>query len=223
MTRRQLCLRVFNFKWENLGMDTYLSNLNRLNLAFYCEVVSTPEQVRIVAEVEKAVFPQDMQDSPSALHDFFLSEYAHGLILRYGRKAVGVLKGDHLSEENTCSELLQGDALMDIIDITFYMDSVGVMQDVRSPQVLDFLMHEMAVDLHRFDYQFVTAHARVKGGLSRLYQRRYGAKVLATYDNWCDFGEPFDYILVDLKNVPIQGLIRRSIYRLARRLYRLSE
>ena len=202
-------------------MDTYASNINRANLAYSCEVVSTPEQVSIVAEIEAAVFPQDMQDSLFELQGFFSNEYAHGLILRHGSQPVGVLKGHHVTESNTSVALLEGEALSDKIDVTFYMDSVGILPSVRSPQVLDFLMHEMAVDMHRFDYQFVTAHARVKGGLSRLYQRRYRAKVLATYDNWCDFGEPFDYILVDLKNVPIQGVVRRFIYRLARKFYGL--
>lgn len=197
-------------------MDTYLNNLNCWNLGFRCHTVFTEQHVKDVLAIEQAVFPSHMQDSFEELSEFFADEFAHGLILRKGRQPVGVLKGQHLDESNTPNDVLTLPELEGIRDATFYMDSVGILKEVRSTQVLDFLMHEMAVDMHRFDYQFVTAHARRKGGLSRLYQRRYKAKVLTTYDDWCGFGEAFDYILVDLNDVPVQTPLRRFIYRLAR-------
>jgi len=202
-------------------MDTYLNNLNRWNIAYRCEVVVSQTHVSDVHLVEKAVFPEKMQDSLSDLKAFFANEEAHGLILRRGNKPVGVLKGLHLGLDNTSSELLNSEELIHKHDVTFYMDSVGILKDVRSTYVLDFLMHEMAIDMRRFNYQYVTAHARVKGGLSRLYQRRYKAKVLASYDDWGGFGETFDYILVDLKNIPVQSACRHLIYQFIRRLFAL--
>ena len=200
-------------------MDTYLKNLNCWNLAYSCHTIYTDEHVKNVLAIEQSVFPEHMQDSLEELTDFFSDEFAHGLLLCKGRKPVGVLKGQHLDESNTPAELLLQPVLNGIRDVTFYMDSVGILEGVRSTQILDFLMHEMAVDMRRFDYQFVAAHARKKGGLSRLYQRRYKAKVLTTYENWCDFGEAFDYILVDLKNVPVQSPLRRFVYRSMRRIF----
>lgn len=202
-------------------MDTYLNNLNRWNISYRCEVVASQAHINDVHLVEKAVFPEKMQDSLSDLKAFFANEEAHGLILRRGNKPVGVLKGLHLGLDNTSSELLYCEELIHKHDVTFYMDSVGILKDVRSTYVLDFLMHEMAIDMRRFGYQYVTAHARVKGGLSRLYRRRYKAKVLASYDDWGGFGETFDYILVDLKNIPVQNAYRHLIYQYIRRLFAL--
>lgn len=199
-------------------MDTYVNNLKRLNPSLNCRVVSSDDHVDEVWSIEKAVFPLHMQDSLDTLKSFFATDDAHGIII-YSKKApVGVLKGHHLSLANTAADVLDAEDLKTKHDVTFYMDSVGVLESVRSTRLLDFLMHEMAVDMRRFDYQYVTAHARVKGGLSRLYRRRYKAKVLATYDDWSGFGEAFDYILVDLKNVPVQSQFRRTIYGLIRKI-----
>ena len=215
-----MCLLDVKFRMNTLGMDTYRNNLKRWNLAFWCQPVSEKSHINDVLQIEQSVFPAFMQDSLEDLNAFFADEYAHGLVLRQGNRPVGVLKGQHLDDRNTPQELLDGPDLNAIRDVTFYMDSVGILKESRSNQVLDFLMHEMAVDMRRFDYQYVAAHARVKGGLSRLYQRRYKAKVIARYDDWQNFGEAFDYILVDLKNVPIQPLWKHSCLRFMRRITR---
>lgn len=49
-------------------------------------------------------------------------------------------------------------------------------------------------------YENVSMHARVSEGLSNIMQKRYGAKFFRRIENWHDFGEPFDYLEIDLKN-----------------------
>ncbi len=63
---------------EIQSMDTYLNNLNRWNIAYRCEVVASQAHVSDVYLVEKAVFPEKMQDSLSDLEAFFANEEAHG-------------------------------------------------------------------------------------------------------------------------------------------------
>jgi hypothetical protein len=41
-------------------------------------------------------------------------------------------------------------------------------------------------------------HARVSQGLSGILQKRYGAKFFRRIENWYGFGEPFDYLELDL-------------------------
>lgn len=202
-------------------MDSYLDNLNRLNLSLSCASISDVSHFREVLQVKLATFPESMQDELSDIQEFFEDENAHGLILRKDKKPIGVIKGNHLQEGNTESDILESSTLKEIEDVTFYIAIIAVMKEARSKRALDFLIHEMALDLRRFDYQFATAHARVSNGVSGLLQKRYGAKVLASFDDWCEYGEPFDYVLIDLDNLPLQSSIRRKVYRIFRRIYRL--
>lgn len=41
-------------------------------------------------------------------------------------------------------------------------------------------------------------HARVSIGLSKVLQKRYGAKFLRRLENWYNFGEPFDYLEIEI-------------------------
>ena len=54
------------------------------------------------------------------------------------------------------------------------------------------------------NYKKITMHARVSTGLSKVLQSRYGAKFLRRIENWHDFGEPFDYLEIEISEDDIE-------------------
>ena len=45
---------------------------------------------------------------------------------------------------------------------------------------------------------------RVSTGLSKVLQSRYGAKFLRRIEKWHDFGEPFDYLEIEISEDDIE-------------------
>lgn len=201
-------------------MHSYIKNLNRINISLHCEVVDSNRHIHDFLSIEQSAFPDTMQENLEQLEEYFSEENTLGLVLYSEGRPIGAIKGHHFCEEVTGEKLLENPALKNIIDFTFYLDSIAVTKNARAPHILDFLIHEIAAELKQFDYQYMVAHLRVKGGLSRLCQHRYKGKVLETYDNWMGFDEKFDCLLFEFKDTPTQRYPQQQIYRWMRKAYR---
>ena len=47
-------------------------------------------------------------------------------------------------------------------------------------------------------YIKITGHFKVSQGLSSVLEKRFGAKKFRRIENWCGYGEPFDYLEIDI-------------------------
>ncbi len=152
--------------------------------------------------IEEQCFPAQMQDSRLDFETSLKDEYSIGGILYRDNKPIGYLLGSHISELNSEDILTTNRFIQDHQDFIFYIDSIAILPEERSLIVFDFFLHEMHTIIHRFDYGYLTCHARKKNGFSRMLQRRFGAVVLASYVNWNEYNEPFDYLLIDISKYP---------------------
>ena len=167
--------------------------------------------------IEKACFPQDMQDTTKDFKEFFADEYATGILLCSEGQPIGYISGTHINEENSGDVLEECLAIKENEEFIFYADSVALLDSYRSPRTLDYLIHELVAWLRDNDYRFVTAHIRRNNGFSRLMQSRYGAQKIKRYPNWMGFNEPFDYLLMDFCFIPTLPMLPDYLFQMLRR------
>ncbi len=159
-----------------------------------------------------------MQDTEQTIIEFLEDESATGMILCNEGQPIGYMSGTHLSDTNSGDILEEFQEIREIEDVTFYIESIAVLEEHRSTLTLDFLIHEMGAWVKDNEYQYATAHIRKRNGLSRFVQRRYKARRIKTYQNWMDFDEPFDYLLFDFRSVPTLPFLADQIIQVARRV-----
>lgn len=194
--------------------------LYKLPLELRSEKIEISTHIDALLQIEQECFPEHMQDSRAEIMQYFSDPNAFGLILYEDDEPIGALKGTLISEQNSPGILEQYPELNQLRAKTFYADSISILEDYRTTHVLDFFIHEIAVYCRRAGYLKFTGHARIRRGYSRLLQRRYGAKKIASYQDWHDFGEPFDYILVDVLSFPTLPPTMYQVMRGVRFLYR---
>jgi len=70
--------------------------------------------------------------------------------------------------------------------------------EFRNTGIFLRIINTIAEEAKKRGYKKIFAHARVENNLSGLLQKK-GAKKLRTIDNWHDFGEPFDYLEIEIE------------------------
>jgi len=199
----------------------FKKNLFKAPLNLRVEIIDIGKHIELLLNIEKACFEEHMQDSRQEIIDYFSDKKATGMILFENNTAIGAMKGTQISETNSPGIFSQYPFLKEKQKLTFYSDSIAILADYRTTLVLDFFIHEIAVFVKRYGFEFFTGHARVRRGYSRLLQRRYGAQKLDSYKDWQGFEEPFDYILFDLKTFPTLNGFSYFLMLSARKVYAL--
>jgi len=196
-------------------------------LGVWVEEVDLQRHMPDLLALESACFPDDMRDGAEEFLRLFEDPYAHGLLLFKDGKAIGLLSGTHLSENNTPDSVLELERIQSVEPQTFFIDNISMHPKARSLRHIQYLFQEMAIALKGFDYCYVSGHARISNGWSRRVRRIFQAEVIAHIPDWHDFGEPFDYVLAEIDSVPIAsnryrflqkltGFIQRFRYRLCK-------
>jgi hypothetical protein len=162
----------------------------------------TKNHIRSLVEIETKCFPPQMQESEQDFEDFLEDEYAVCWILYRDNKIIGYLLGSHISELNSDDILATNKFFRKQEEYIFYLSSIAILKEERSTLVFDFLFHEMAIVLKSYDYYYIAAHVRINHGFSSKLQHRFKAAVIKTYDNWNNYNEPFDYLLIDMAEIP---------------------
>jgi len=78
-----------------------------------------------------------------------------------------------------------------------YVESIATDPAARNIEGFIEMLHALKEEAKQKGYKKISAHVRVTNGLSEIMQRR-GAKKLRTIENWHDFGEPFDYLELEV-------------------------
>lgn len=169
-------------------------------LGLWVEKIDLSKHLADLLVLEEACFPQAMRDTEQVLRDMFQDGGLFGLILYSKGIPIATLSGERAASWNTPSEAL----LLNFEDSdrqVFYMDNICVHPDHRSNVHIGFLFQEMKVRILPY-FDFVSGAARVDNGWSHKLQKAFGAIVLERFDDWQQFSEPFDYVLIDLNRVP---------------------
>ena len=199
---------------------TYTKNLYRLPLALTTQHICLERHLSDLMAIENACFPGQMQECEKNFREFFSSEYSAGLILYHDEKPIGYFSGTHICEEYAADLIASFPEVAEAQDVTFYLESIAILDEYRSITAVDILIHDLACFLRQFDYQYCVMHVRQKHGLDRLARLRYRARKLKTYDNWFGFDEPFAAMWVEVDKVPVLPRPARKVYSLLRRLRR---
>ncbi len=69
--------------------------------------------------------------------------------------------------------------------------------EVRNIRLFFDLLNTLKNEAKKRGFKKIACHARIENGLSKFLQKR-GAKKLKTIENSHDFGEPFDYLEIEI-------------------------
>jgi ribosomal protein S18 acetylase RimI-like enzyme len=155
----------------------------------------TDEFVAEVKKLDDEVIPEQMRYDIEDLKSCFEVEAGVHIAVRDQEgKLAGYLTSvphndefDHLHEADP--EFVKDDSAL-------YIESV-VMKNGDFKTGLT-LMNTLLEEAKNKGYNKITMHTRVSEGLSSALQKRYGAKFFRRIEDWYGFGEPFDYLEIEL-------------------------
>lgn len=78
-----------------------------------------------------------------------------------------------------------------------YVESIATFPEVRNIRLFFDLLNTLKNEAKKKGFKKIVCHARIENGLSEFLQKR-GAKKLRTLEDWHDFGEPFDYLEIEI-------------------------
>ncbi len=199
-------------------MSLFTKSLYRYPLSLSLREINLEKHLQSLLNIEEQCFPAQMRASRLDFESSLKDEYSIGGILYRDNKPIGYLLGSHISELNSEDILATNRFIQEHQDFILYIDSIAILPEERSLIVFDFLIHEMHTIIHRFDYKYLTCHARKRNGFSRILQRRFGAVILANYANWNECNEPFDYLLIDISKYPRRSRLIRFAFNILQSL-----
>ena len=80
-----------------------------------------------------------------------------------------------------------------------YLESIAIRLDIKPEKVLPVFLNSLFESARKNNFEKVVMHARVNNGFSEKMQKFYQAQYFRRLENWYNFGEPFDYVEVDLE------------------------
>lgn len=148
-----------------------------------------------IKELDDSVMPEKMRYNIEDLRDCFNFENGVKILVRDEDKNIrGYLIALPKSEEY--EDLHEKDPELLPDDKSLYLESI-VIKDGDLKTLIKVLA-TLREEAENRGYKNLSMHARVSEGLSNVLQKRYGAKFFRRIENWFDFGEPFDYLEIDL-------------------------
>jgi len=155
------------------------------------------EILKEILDVEKQSFPKEIQSSAEDLKEILEnSDGIHLLAKDVAGKVVGALLSLRQSQEYEDLKKYDPDFIND--ETALYVESVAIKPNFRSLEVANKLLKTLIEQAEKKQYKKITMHTRVSNGLSDILQKRCGANFKKRIENWYGFGEPFDYLEIEL-------------------------
>jgi hypothetical protein len=155
----------------------------------------TDEEIQEIKDLDDSVMPEQMQYDVSDLRESFDSSGGvHILVKDSTGKIMGYLTSVPKDEEY--EDLCVADPEFFKDESSLYIESILVKDG--DLVILNKVFKLLLTEAGKRGYKNISMHARVSQGLSDILQKRYGAKFFRRIENWYDFGEPFDYLELDL-------------------------
>jgi ribosomal protein S18 acetylase RimI-like enzyme len=155
------------------------------------------ETLKGILKVEEESFPEIMQSDLEDLRETLENKKGIQIIVKNEKgEIISYLSSKPLKDayeelKDYDSELLpQKDAL--------YVESIATKPENRDLGLFLKIVNNLLKEAKKRGYKKICAHVRIKNNLSEILQKR-GAKKLRTIENWHNFGEPFDYLEMEIK------------------------
>lgn len=149
-----------------------------------------------ILKIETASFPEEMQSDLEDLKETIQNKDGVQLIARDKKgNIVSYLSSKPLVA--AYKELSDYDNGLKPEKDVLYVESIATDPAARNIEGFIEMLHALKEEAKQKGYKKISAHVRVTNGLSEIMQRR-GAKKLRTIENWHDFGEPFDYLELEV-------------------------
>ena len=157
------------------------------------------KDLREIEEVERASFPPEMQSDLEDLRETLLQKKGVQIILREkGGKILGYLSSK--PQDVAYKELKEWDKDFKPNKKALYVESIAIKPEARGLKTFLNMLKELKKQAAVEGYEKISCHARVQNGLSDFLQKR-GARKLRRIENWHNFGEPFDYLEIEIENI----------------------
>jgi len=155
------------------------------------------EILQQVVQMENASFPEGMKADQEDLKEILDNPNGfHFLIRDSGGKIVGYLASLRQTEEY--EDLKKYDPLIENTPDSLYIESIAIEPSKQRDKIATHALQVLRAQAVASGYKKISMHARIKSGFSEMMQKKFGARQLRKLENWYDFGEPFDYLEMDL-------------------------
>jgi ribosomal protein S18 acetylase RimI-like enzyme len=146
--------------------------------------------------VEQASFPEEMQSDLADLKETLENRNGIQIIAKNEKgEVVSYLSSKPLKD--AFKELKDYDLELKPEEDALYIESIATKPEERNIKIFLRILKSLQEEAKRRGYKKITMHARVENGLSEFLQKK-GAKKLRRIENWHNFGEPFDYLEVEI-------------------------
>ncbi|MEI7424732.1 MAG: GNAT family N-acetyltransferase [Candidatus Staskawiczbacteria bacterium] len=154
------------------------------------------ETLQQILEVEKESFSGGMQDLEGLRNILENKDGIHLCIRGEDNKISGYISS--LRQTQEYSDLKNWDSDFENKNDNLYIDSIAVKPQNRNLESFNALIKTLASKAVEGKYKKIAMHARTSNNFSSILQKRYGAKFIRRLENWYNFGEPFDYLEIEL-------------------------
>jgi ribosomal protein S18 acetylase RimI-like enzyme len=155
------------------------------------------ETLEKILEVEKASFPEKMQSDLEDLKETLENKKGVQIVVKNEKgEIISYLSSKPLKD--AFEELKYYDPELKPEKNVLYVESIAIKPKERNLKLFFELLKTFKEEAKKKGYKKIACHARISNNLSSFLQKR-GAKKLRTIENWHNFGEPFDYLEIEIE------------------------
>jgi len=151
-----------------------------------------------LAEIEKACFSEEMAEDKEELREVLETPGGINLKLEDEEKRIlGYISSVKQSDEFDLLKESDSDLQK---DNSLYIHSFDIRPEARNLKNFNSLLNALKSEAKKEGYKKLSMYARTENGLSRVFQKRYGAKFFRRIKNWRELGEDLDYLEMNLED-----------------------
>jgi len=151
-----------------------------------------------ITTIEKDVFPEEMQLDEGEIKAIIENPKTITIVIKKQDEApsgfvIAMPNSEVYEELNSEDPDFKNDPEL------LYVYDIAIEEKDRNLSNFLIMTQSLVKEACKKGFTTITVHARKNEGLSEVLQKRYGAHFIKTIENWSDYGEPFDYLELDLR------------------------
>jgi len=155
------------------------------------------ETLKQIFQLEKDCFPEQMQSDDKELRELIEDPELIKYIVRDANDRIfSYLAAVPMVKEYEW--LKDYDKELSPDEKSLYLESIAIRPDIKPEKVLPDFLGALFKKAKNEKFNKLVMHARVNNEFSKKLQEFYAAKFFRRLENWHGFGEPFDYLEIDL-------------------------
>jgi len=156
------------------------------------------ETLKQIFQLEKDCFPEQMQSDDKELRELIEDPELIKYIVRDANDRIfSYLAAVPMVKEYEW--LKDYDKELSPDEKSLYLESIAIRPDIKPEKVLPDFLGALFKKAKNEKFNKLVMHARVNNEFSKKLQEFYAAKFFRRLENWHGFGEPFDYLEIDLE------------------------